>query len=190
MRRSAVVQVTVAWVSGWPANAPYRSQMGASSAYASSFAKHPSVDVDELVAFRPGESDLASRASPSAPAARDMERNRAWPRCARDARRSLRTPRPRCGTALGAPLRQPFGPVAHDGPLSAERIDPRTAGVRRGPSNPGAPLMHPLADPEGFLLWPGPPLKRLVCRDVLRMGDPGLEPGTSSLSEKRSNRLS
>ena len=29
-----------------------------------------------------------------------------------------------------------------------------------------------------------------VCRGIRPMGDPGLEPGTSSLSEKRSNRLS
>ena len=28
------------------------------------------------------------------------------------------------------------------------------------------------------------------CLHIGRMGDPGLEPGTSSLSEKRSNRLS
>jgi Phage integrase family len=33
------------------------------------------------------------------------------------------------------------------------------------------------------------PHNRLVCRGF-RMGDPGLEPGTSSLSEKRSNQLS
>ena len=29
-----------------------------------------------------------------------------------------------------------------------------------------------------------------ICKGVLRVGLPGLEPGTSSLSEKRSNRLS
>ncbi len=29
-----------------------------------------------------------------------------------------------------------------------------------------------------------------ICRDSAEVGDPGLEPGTSSLSEKRSNRLS
>ena len=59
------------------------------------------------------------------------------------------------------------------------------------PSNLAVRLQVAMAGNRLFRRWVEHALERLKgAAETEKVGDPGLEPGTSSLSEKRSNRLS
>ena len=144
---------------------------------------------------------LARRARTLEPAPGDVQlraRNRARPGSPTPVRVAATLPGRRM--ALGAPLLQPSQPIAHrPHPCVPPTRQARGAAWRRsfrplrptptvgrsgGPADPDAPQMHPkrsLRRPR-----PGALLHRnhMISRNFLGVGDPGLEPGTSSLSGK------
>src|ERR1035441_9272265 len=131
MRRSATVQVTVQRINGWPANWPYRSQTGPSSANPQLLTAAPSLDVDELatrqapegdrsrpppIAGATGERNDRDRRAPTlellphSPASHQLttpgtQPGRMRPRCLTTRRRAARVPgpRPASGTAPRPP---------------------------------------------------------------------------------------
>jgi hypothetical protein len=76
--------------------------------------------------------------------------------------------------AFRAPLLEPSAPVAH---ASLPGRMPRLS------RNTGGPQVHPSAHFRRFRRVPCALLKELISRTFTGIGDPGLEPGTSSLSD-------
>ncbi len=118
---------------------------------------------------------LAGRARPLPPAPRDMQRLRLT-RTIRRPVRALSAARARRRAALRAPLIQPCAAITH----GTNRLgEPRCHTRGR---DPGAPLMHPRPRPQRPISSRSPDAILPLCRDFSLVGDPGLEPGTSSLS--------
>ena len=120
----------------------------------------------ERMSGRPPKSARPVQSPPGRRAAAVQQARYPWPRPG-GCRRSRRSRRCR-------PRQVPDDAGRHGG------------GVRQG--SPAPPL--PKRDPEPSVVTCRASQKCPKCRDSSRVGDPGLEPGTSSLSEKRSNRLS
>jgi hypothetical protein len=75
------------------------------------------------------------------------------------------------------------------GAETPQQADPGAADARRVRRGRDCTRMHPRGTSSASRESTDHHERRLFAGDS-RMGDPGLEPGTSSLSEKRSNRLS